>query len=406
MGKVAGAVGVGLALLCNPWVLAAALSSDGVLASRTKVLIFCFETLLVAVGLLCAWQPKGLLRWGRRRPNTAAALFGIVLSLGLIVGIEYLFQWMAARRASEDRVAVVYPEGFHEYDPLLGYRPPANGRITAALVVRGKETRRATAVFDACRRRITPDPHPEREKKHFLLLFGGSMAYGSLVEDEGTVAYALASRLPESRIYNYAYGGYGPQQMLALLEQPDFPEEIAEAEGVAVYAAIPAHVQRAAGSMRTIAAWTHHFPYYAPGPNGEVERRGTFAEVWPWRTALYRLLSREGVLLYFGADFPLRPPESHVRLFAQVVAAAEAAFRAHYPKGRFVTVFWPDPPGEKVPAERLSKALDAAGVWNSQCVIDDSTPAQERWIPHDGHPLPATHDAMAAAIVAALKEAS
>jgi hypothetical protein len=52
------------------------------------------------------------------------------------------------------------------------------------------------------------------------------------------------------RPYNYGGIGYGPQQMLAKLQEGGIQQEVAEHQGVLVYLLIPDHVNRAIGTMQ------------------------------------------------------------------------------------------------------------------------------------------------------------
>ena len=89
------------------------------------------------------------------------------------------------------------------FDADLGWCPP-----------RGR--RWARIEFDESGSRLGPEPLPrERDGgKRLIGLVGCSFTLGSEVEDSETFAYLLDERWPDTRVGNFAMGGYGPDQAL------------------------------------------------------------------------------------------------------------------------------------------------------------------------------------------------
>lgn len=101
--------------------------------------------------------------------------------------------------------------------------------------------------FDAQGRRVTPisDGKPQAE----LLLFGCSYTFGHGLEDQETWAWKLGELLgPQWRIRNYAYNGFGPQQMLTLLEE-GLVEPPSAPRRAALFLAIEHQIRRNAGLL-------------------------------------------------------------------------------------------------------------------------------------------------------------
>lgn len=101
--------------------------------------------------------------------------------------------------------------------------------------------------FDALGHRVTPlSTQPTQAE---ILVFGCSFSFGHGLEDEETWAWLLGKALgPAWRITNYAYKGFGAQQMLTLLEEGvvSKPESNAKA---AVFLALHHHVRRNDGLL-------------------------------------------------------------------------------------------------------------------------------------------------------------
>lgn len=120
--------------------------------------------------------------------------------------------------------------------------------------------------FDAQGRRVTPasDGSPRAD----ILLFGCSFTFGHGLEDTETWPWKLGKLLgPAWRISNYAYNGFGPQQMLTRLEE-GMVEEPSAPERAALFLAIEHHIRRNAGLSYT------HSVRYALRADGRLERDG------------------------------------------------------------------------------------------------------------------------------------
>lgn len=120
--------------------------------------------------------------------------------------------------------------------------------------------------FDAQGRRVTPasDAKPQAE----LLLFGCSFTFGYGLEDQETWAWKLGKLLgPAWRLSNYAYNGFGPQQMLTRLEE-GMVESPSAPERAALFLAIGHQIRRNAGLVY------RHNVRYVLREDGRLERDG------------------------------------------------------------------------------------------------------------------------------------
>ena len=82
----------------------------------------------------------------------------------------------------------------------------------------------------------------EGTKKHSIILFGCSFAYGEGLEDSQTFAYKL-SKMTKRSVYNRAEGGMGPQIMLYQLQKENLKQIIPDCDYI-IYIYVNDHVER------------------------------------------------------------------------------------------------------------------------------------------------------------------
>ena len=81
--------------------------------------------------------------------------------------------------------------------------------------------------------------------------FGDSFTYGEGVNDDETLPY-LFEKLSGGRYraYNLAFHGYGPQQMLRVIETGLLEKMVSDQRPlIVVYEALVQHIERAAGKL-------------------------------------------------------------------------------------------------------------------------------------------------------------
>ncbi|MCF6285115.1 MAG: hypothetical protein L3K26_07990, partial [Candidatus Hydrogenedentes bacterium] len=282
------------------------------------------------------------------------------------------------------------------FDRVLGYAPKPNISAGARLIVDNTIVFDYSYKTDALRRRIVPsqlDDGSSREKA--LLIFGGSYAFGEGVNDEDALPNQLALRMPDAQLYNYAFSGYGPGQMLARLESYNLREEVSERQVAAVYLFMPNHVRRVIGAYSVI-SWSRHSPYYQLGEDGAVFRSGSFQEGRSGLTRWYDFLHGDGAIEYFQVDFPLRLTARHFELCTAVVSAAAAQFELQFESQDFWVVIYPSFPGHRSVDQTMAARFERAGLR----VLDYSAlfePDMDGYffLPHDPHPTPKAHRELA-----------
>jgi hypothetical protein len=116
--------------------------------------------------------------------------------------------------------------------------------------------------------RITPNSN--NLSKQCLFFFGGSFTYGEGLNVNETLPYLVASlREQKYKLFNFGFHGYGPHQMLSIIENGDKYQ----CESVKViYSLIQDHIARASG----LSPWDKHGPKYEVR-NGVAVLQGKFS---------------------------------------------------------------------------------------------------------------------------------
>lgn len=284
----------------------------------------------------------------------------MILGLGLSAVLLGIAEIACRILESYDPGVSVETSGeYQQWDEKLGYGA-IPGVSTRVVKRAGKElVFDVTYRTDEFGRRVVPFGEPARRDRH-LLFFGCSVAFGEGIPAEATTAAECARLLPDHRPYIYAHPGYGPQQMLEQLVRLEVDREIAEAEGVLVYAFIDDHVGRAIGDLHTFANWGADMPCYELVSQGEgVERRGTFADVGWFRSAFYHPLYSSALVRRSGLNLPLWIGAQEIELTAGIIRAARKIYLRKFPQGRFCVLIYPS---TRLHGEALANRLTGAGI--------------------------------------------
>jgi hypothetical protein len=319
---------------------------------------------LVASGVALSWAPTPffwvlvlwsivllrVMRW-TARPGWRAAWFNLYL---LLLGLAAIEGYFAITDAGQLDDSPHYYQGYYQPDDLLGYAPRADMR-TPATRRHGDEV-----VYDEVYT-IGPDglrvapPGPTGSDAPCALFFGGSFTFGEGVGDEATLPYRFGietgGRLATR---NFGFHGYGPHQMLAVLERGRVDDVTDCAPRLAIYQGMAPHVARSAGRS----AWDRSGPRYVLEADGGVRLAGSFDDGGAdFSHRLSALLARSAALRRWRAR---RVAPEDVDLYLAIVKQASERFEEKYPGATFHVLFW-DEPGEPV-AERVVRELRAAGL--------------------------------------------
>jgi len=291
-------------------------------------------------------------------------------------------------------------DGFFQADELLGYKPKPGLKIVSIKKSGDRVLYNVTYSIDRYGRRITllsGTAVPGRP----ILFFGCSYTFGEGVADDETLPFYVSRSFPGSIPLNYGCPGYGPQEMLAKLQSGDLGGEVTASGPVLIYTFMDDHVNRAIGSLHVCTRWGKDMPYYCFNANGNLERRGSFASGRPALSRLYNAVSKVQFIDYFlgRIDYPIIT-DSHIRLTAEIIRAAAAAFRERFKSDDFYVVFFPG----SSRAGKLIPYLQKSGVrYFDYSRLADMNDPSSRISRYDRHPTAAVYRAVAEKLAKDLK---
>lgn len=167
-----------------------------------------------------------------------------------------------------------------------------------------------------------------------VAFFGCSLTFGEGVADSATLPAQLSlASGGRYRGLNLGFSGWGPHQMLAILEHRLEAPAMTGRPVLGVYQAIPSHIYRVLG--RT--SWDPG-PRYRLGPDGAAHFAGRFMSA---RASLaLNLLYRSFLVRKLVDGWNQRLGDEDYRLFFAVVDAARKEFVARYPGADFLVLYW------------------------------------------------------------------
>ncbi len=354
---IIGAGFVAAALVCNPRVLAALFSSDGALeqSSITKIWtlqIVCFVLGSLAFGLrksaprfLAVRAAPALIGFLRRHPRIGALGFGCILTVGTVSIGEIVLGEVNERRLEKQAIKGGNFLHIASPDPVFGYRPNPSAHHRLHLRKGANVIYDVEFDIDDKFRRVVNATQQDRAGPP-VLFFGCSFMFGHGLEDEETLPAIVGRLAPEIMPYNYAFSGYGPQQLLAHLQSPGIVDDVqdGEPEGgdpIAIYGYIDDHVDRVIGSLRVYKTWGGDFAHYRISGDGELERIGTFRDSRPIRSSLYSLLGRSEIATFTNSDFPLRISDCDIELTCKIIEEARDTFERRFGSDQFYVMIYP-----------------------------------------------------------------
>jgi hypothetical protein len=274
----------------------------------------------------------------QRYPRSFAIIIGIFLLMSFLLMAESILKFYNFCAGKDSFVARGKVRCI--YDELLGYKPKADSKLVATFISDKELMYKATYSIDQYNRRITPIENRKKRNK-FVVFFGCSFAFGEGLQDNETIPFYFANLADTYMPYNYAFSGYGPQQMLAKVQDKNIANEIAEPNGIGFYVYNAWHIPRAAGFMSVYNSWGKDMPYYFLDENKMLIHDGNFTTGRPVLSLFYRILGLSGIAKLFKIEFPFKITEEHIQLTNEIIRAAQQAFKEKFKQSEFYVVFHP-----------------------------------------------------------------
>jgi hypothetical protein len=161
------------------------------------------------------------------------------------------------------------------------------------------------------------------------------MTFGHGLRDEGAYPYKVGQLLKDKfKVYNFAYGGYGPHQALSILEH-NLTDSIVDYEPrYFFYAALPEHVNR----VIDIYYWGHDGPKYILDENNKAKFAGYFNEVplTSHEKLRNKFFESEIYLEIYGKE----GWSKDVDLFIAIIDGMQEIVKKKYPRCEFHILYW------------------------------------------------------------------
>lgn len=267
--------------------------------------------------------------------NIALIIGGFFLSIILIVVID----WCFGKYKNVQQNLSPFRVQEQSRDTDLGWIHPPNSSYTQERHFNDELIFRQEYSYDEFSRRKMNKPVEEKPK--FALFFGCSQVFGEGLPADKTIPSLFEKQLSEYQSYNYGERGYGPQQMLAKLEEGFTANEIMQNEGLVLFVYYDFHINRTVGALDIIRWAGGDHPYYELDSNGELVRNGVFATGRPIRSYIYWLLSRSKILSHYNVQLPIKFTDSDYNLMCEVFKKARLKAAQLFTKARFVVVLGP-----------------------------------------------------------------
>lgn len=288
--------------------------------------------------------------------------------------------------------------GFNQRDDVLGYVPDKASQVTARKLYGHEVLYDVTYSIGADGLRVRPKTNDVAPASS-VVFFGDSITFGEGVNDDEAFPYLVGRAGADKFVaYNFAFSGYGPHQMLTILQNGLIDSRAVPMPAHFIYLAIVEHVARVAGLVR----WDRHGPRFRLDAAGTPVRDGNFDSpkqlFGRWQVpdpAVAALDALHTWRRFFGRSRD--PDEADLELFIGVVTESARLARAQYPGSTFHVILWDGRDDPRI--EIIARRLAAAGVPVERLtsIIPDLTADDSHYIlsPHDGHPNPLMHQRLA-----------
>ncbi len=323
---------------------------------------------------------------------------GIIMLLGGIAAAY--FTWSQTSEIKEEPL-----EGGNYYvaDDVRGYAAGANVKKRVRKTWEGKILYDVKYTTNRHGLRVTPhDLTPGKKgsgaKYENVIFFGDSFTYGEGLNDDESLPY-LFEELSGGRYqaYNFGFHGYGPQQMLRVIETGLLEKIFSDQQPmIIVYEALIQHIDRASGKL----IWDPNVPRYRLSASGKVEYAGTFADDPALQKNLefsksvsnpgQQLLAKVGLTKLIGANRTQEDLDLFIQMVVQTKNLAEKKYKA-----KFYVLVWPfdDKDADKIINFLKNNGIDVITV--NQICNKYNDDMKKYLIEYDNHPTKLANERIA-----------
>ncbi|MBI3557578.1 MAG: hypothetical protein HY074_15055 [Deltaproteobacteria bacterium] len=320
----------------------------------------------------------------------AAVTAGIMAALLLVFSVELGFRLFM----TEEHATWLEDFNCRQKHPFLAiwYKPDC--ATTWKRIEHGETLFSCRFSTDRFGRRRTPDPAPTADG--VALFFGGSGVLGAGVNDGNTLPAYFQRFAPGFAAYNYGGGGFGPQQMLAMLTKADVRAQITlprYRRTVLIYVVTDMIFPVAIGAMGPYLSYARYFPYYELGADGTLVDRGNFASGRSLRSGLYDLIGQSHLAGYFHVDLSKTLSDHDVETAVRIIDESRRRFKRDFDSDDFYVMIWP---GSEVSVQKRALKLFQERKFRILDYSDMHYAETPENVVGDGHPGPRIQERFAA----------
>lgn len=343
------------------------------------------------IGFLCALAGFGILAFmlaGKIHSTIAVYSLIIIGSFLLCVfSIEAFFK-VHSYLDTSIRVSVgdnSENTNMNRQDPVCGYAYYKKKCETIARrEYRGKPIYYVTYGFNENGNRVTPEN--TATAKRYVITFGCSFTFGEGVSDTETFPWQLSMKLGTNyQVNNLGVEGYGPHQMLAIIESGRADAIIRKGKTLCFFLTISDHPKRVAG----LHSWNDGGEPRYVLKDASVVCDGALPQLWPpvfdalscfWKYSLHETLLQRKYRIN---------SEIIYQTYCEVLKRSAMLLRE---KGAdLIIINWEND-------VKLKAFLDSNGISSISMkdIIPHLTDEADKWlIPHDGHPNDLAYERLA-----------
>ncbi len=337
------------AIALSPSVIGFLLAPDGIIDNPSMVIEINILRILGGffAGTLFLFRSRVVI-YLTNHPQVFASAIGILGIVGIVSIVELSLFY--ANRGSKESIILESLEKAHLptlLDKDLGYRPLASSKIRVVKKSGDRILYDAHYSHDKNSRRVVPAAGESQDDKDIAVFFGDSFTYGEGVDDDETMPYFYSVASGKYQSFNYGFSGYGPQNMLAMLENDTYLAPVVDkisAKGtnscpIVVYTFIDHHIMRALGSL-SVMTYGQDLPYYQLKDN-EVERTGSFSSDRPITSKALRFLSHSKILKALHVEFPIKIDDRSLNTTVKIISKSRDLASHKLRNSNFFVILYP-----------------------------------------------------------------